>query len=116
MHIMNFQGLFNIFDFNISHKVLLIRNTDPRREKINIDIIFYSVFYLDIPTLLIDFSIRDAREDETAYVMNKYNDKFYPEMGDKILVISTNEKKYYIGCNKFVVTENSLINLKSSIR
>jgi hypothetical protein len=105
-----------MFDFSISHKVLLFRNEEPERENINIDIIFEGVFYLDIPTRLEGLSILEADDQEISNILAKYNDKFYPEFGEKIFVIKSDSNKYFIGCVRYLIKENSLPGLTSSIK
>lgn len=98
-----FHEIFNMAGYNISHKVLLLRNEDPERVKSNIDIIFEGVFYLEIPTRLNGIAISDGGARENAYVLNKFNGKIYPEYGQRVFVIKSEGFEYLIGCVRYLI-------------
>ena len=115
METFKLEGTFNALDYNISHKVLLFRNFDDS-EKGNIDLIFELVFYLQIPTRISDFILYEADEitkktlqEEAFYGAPLQDPQTY-------FVIESGERKYYIGCWRFIIKKNRLLSLESSIK
>ena len=107
---------FNLLDYNISHKVLLYRGQIKKEIKQNIDLIFEGVFYIEVPTRLHGLILYEADEILKEEILKKISEKFYPELGQTFFVIESDNKRYIIGCNRFLIQENSLIYLESSIK
>ncbi|NOT52445.1 MAG: hypothetical protein HOP10_14340 [Chitinophagaceae bacterium] len=81
----------------------------------NIDLIFEGVFFIEVPTRIHDILLYEADKIQIEEVIKKYNDVFYPQF-NKIYVINSDNKNYFIGCVRYLVQENSLFPLVSSIR
>ena len=109
-------GDYNLLDYNISHKVLLFRNKIDSESNQNVDLIFEAVFYLEVPTRLRNIVLFQADENTINVLLNKFNEKFYPEFGQTVFVIESENKQYFIGCNRYLIQENALDHLTSSIR
>lgn len=110
------EGRFVFFDYNISHKLLLLRNNDSHEfSGPNIDLIFESVFYLEIPTSLQDILIYEASDDDVGRIEKRIGQKIDKEFGFKIYSIESNQGRFYIGCSRFIIEKNNLPFMKSSI-
>ncbi len=107
---------FNLLDYNTSHKVLLYRGQIEKEIKQNIDLVFEGVFYIEAPTRLQGLILYEADEIFKKEILKKINGEIYPEFGQTFFVIESDNKRYIIGCNRFLIQENSLIYLESSIK
>ena len=55
---------FKIWDYNVSHKQLLLRSPRTGANKENIDVIFWDVEFVSIPSVMQGIAIRTATEEE----------------------------------------------------
>ena len=111
-----FEGFFKLIDYNVSHKLLLIRNTEIEKNEINnCDILFIGVYYLDIPENFESISINEANESDYNIIEEKCHFKVY-RAHQKLFRIESSGKKYYIGCTNYKVEKNNLNPLESSIK
>jgi hypothetical protein len=111
-----FKGEFNVLDYNISHKVLLLRRHDLSLPMENLDLIFESVFYMEIITRLNDIIIYQADIKTTDELQKRFSRIFYPQFGQVFYILESEGGKFIIGCGRYLVKENSLDYLESSIR
>ena len=109
------SGFFEILDYRLSHRLLLIRSTNIVNETpVNTDIIFVEVYFLEVPTCFENISIELANEAEYNYVQSKH---CFPvvQQYDKVFKIKTNNKEYFIGCWEYRIETNNLLPLETSI-
>ena len=59
---------FRVWDYNISHKQMLLRSPESPEEAENIDVIFWDVDYIEIPTAMDGLSLDEATGDEIAKI------------------------------------------------
>lgn len=116
MEKVNLQGFFNLLDYNITHSRVLFRCSQTYESKgYNTDLIFESVFFMEIPSHFQDVRIYEADEPTFNYIQDKCISEIYKEQHDNIFVLESCGKKYYIGCWRFLINETSLLPLESSI-
>ncbi|MBK6828713.1 MAG: hypothetical protein IPG86_18515 [Chitinophagaceae bacterium] len=111
-----FKGSFKFLDYSISHKVLLLRNNDHVESTKNVDLVFESVFYLEIPTTVKDFYLYTANEEMSKIFIEKYGGDYYPQFNQAFYILESNNRKYCIGCGRVLIEENEFDDLKSSIK
>jgi hypothetical protein len=111
------KGVFTVLDYNAAHKTLLLRNNGYYElNGPNTDLVFASVFYLELPTRLYDVTIYEADGETLQEVEQKCADKINPNLGEKVFVLESAGRKFFIGCGQLQVKENHLDHLDSSIR
>ena len=97
---------FKFHDYYISHNQLLIRSPKEGDQKFNIDIIFFSTKFLQVPTGLSGITISRVEKD----IANKYEffSKYSHYENCNLFEIISGEKKHYIVAGFFHVFENEL--------
>lgn len=106
-----------MLDYNISHKVLLFRKNDSYQfSQPNVDLIFESVFYMELPTSLENICIYEASNTLVQEVELKFGQTIYQHLGYKVYVIECNQNAYYVGCSRYILKENRLPYTQSSIK
>ncbi|HEY4208568.1 MAG TPA: hypothetical protein VGM31_17200 [Puia sp.] len=98
---------FTIGDFLISHGQLLIRSAKTSEEKVNIDLQFFDVNYLQIPTVFNGISIEKiTAADEILKYPSIQKKLSYKD--NHLFEITSNNEKYLIAASFFKVVENEL--------
>jgi hypothetical protein len=99
------ERTFQMWDYHSSHSQLLLRS--PKRPGIttNIDIKFFGVSYLNIPTIIRGCSIVEASAEEIEIV-----DALLPNRSDAsdIFIISSAGNRYPIVAINYKISENTL--------
>lgn len=106
----NKKDSFKIIDFAITHNQLLIRSMKSRIRDYNIDIIFYSVENLLIPTSFNGIEISIDKNN----LLEKYNYK--ADSGYKTFqLMDVTGKLFYINALSFCIFHNTIDSVKTSI-
>lgn len=117
MQTKEFFGNYSILDYNVSHRVLLLRGRLPDSKSIHSDIIFEGVFYIEMPTQLEGFVLYMADDMITSQVIStRYNYPFYPQFNQAIYVLESEGKKYFVGCVRVLIKESNMNYMESSIK
>jgi hypothetical protein len=99
------ERTFQMWDYHSSHSQLLLRS--PKRPGIttNIDIKFFGVFYLNIPTIIRGCSIGEATSAEVQAI-----DSLFPNRVDvnRVFMISSAGNRYPIVAINYKISENTL--------
>lgn len=100
---------FNLYDFHISLKQLLIRGDKIVNDKLNIDIVFVGTEFLNCPTKFEGIKIfilseQDIIENDMDNTSNH-----------RIFMIITQNKEYYIKAGNLRIYKNNLGFYESSI-
>jgi hypothetical protein len=105
---------FSLWDFNISHQILLLRSNGFGHEKFkNIDVIFWNVSFVNIPTCMNGIEIFELQSGD----YHKYELPFSKMLStDSLFIIKSEEKEYIIGADLLNVYYNELNFSTSSIR
>lgn len=97
---------FKFHNYYISHKQLLIRSPKEGNQKFNIDIIFFSTDFLQVPTWLSGTTISSVEKNTLATYESVRESLSYPSTN--LFEISSGEEKFYIVAGFFHVFENEL--------
>ena len=110
MLIKNLVGYFILIEYHLSHKRILYRHTELTENgetKFNQDIIFESVYYLEVPTKLENVKIYSGNQDDFSYVKSKCPFEIFFKY-DKVYILEAGSKKHYIGAKNIKVNKNKL--------
>jgi hypothetical protein len=103
---------FRIWSYTVSHNILIIRSPLSYKDadnfnpllSYNIDIEFIGVTYLDIPTRLNGFEIKEAEKNIPDKILDQFN-----LTGGRIFEIISETKRYYIIAGGFCIGKNKWI-------
>lgn len=113
--IANLKGMYNVLDFRLSHKLLLIRKSDIVKGKaINNDILFQTVFYIEMPTRFEDMTLILGTSEDEKYLKDKLGSALSLNF-QKVYVIQNDVTKYYVVASDVQLTENELPPLESGL-
>lgn len=114
---MKFTGLFDLIDFSLTHRVLLLRTTevvDMKPE--NTDLLFSSTFYVELPTYFENLEILETTQEDCTYVQGRCINENIPRVDlDEVYVLYVNQNKYYIGARRLQVVKNNYESGETSI-
>ena len=103
---------FKIWDFSPSHDRLLLRSPKDAAHKSNVDIAFFGVEYLELPTALDGLSIGEPTEHECRRV-SEMTGSAPPK--NRILVLESGGRRHLIVAVAYKVSENDLDIFTSSL-
>jgi hypothetical protein len=103
---------FRIWDYNVSHDQMLLRSAPTPDVSRNVDIIFWGVDYLGIPSRFTGVEIEEASPEEEATMNPIVGQKC---VKPKIYRLSTEGKRYLVAAVGFRVFENDLELFESSL-
>ncbi|TAJ12151.1 hypothetical protein DMA11_13920 [Marinilabiliaceae bacterium JC017] len=105
---------FNILDYRLSHKLLIIRASFlENNELVNIDILFKGVFYIETSTNMDGILIVEGNEADYKRVQKKYGDISNSE---KVFKLKSKMGDYLIGALSYEINKNKLPPLKSPFK
>ena len=109
------EGTYTLLEYNRSHSELLLRKRVQNEGCSNIDIVFKSVQYISIPTILAGVQISTI-SDQTQIKLLKKTFNFNTDYGYLIYSIKNlSQETYYINGGVFGVFRNELDILVSSL-
>lgn len=85
---------FQLWDYNVGHQRMLLRSPKNGSNRLNVDLKFYGVSYVSLPTLLRGVSVREATEDETSKLASTMDDAALRER--RVFVLQTQRRDYAI--------------------
>lgn len=97
--------VFKLWYYHISHGELLVRSIKSADNAKNIDIIFTDVTYVELPYILKNLKIEEATNEDLLYIKGKIDKGVRLE---NIIVLSSNDKRYFVVAFKIKVVENEL--------
>jgi len=103
---------FRVWDYNISHKQMLLRSPQSPDESENIDVVFWNVQYLEIPTALDGLTLTVAVEGEVERVVEILGRK--PEHSSVHCLISGG-RRFLVVAGGYKVLKNELDIFESSL-
>lgn len=60
------ERVFKIWDYSVSHRQLLLRSPKSEKQVDNVDVVFWGVEFISIPSILNGLSLRQVGEDEVV--------------------------------------------------
>lgn len=108
-------GEFRLFDYHISHSILLLRFSHFIEDKNwNVDLKFEGVNYMEMPTQFGNtIHITNATPQERAYIDNRHNGADFNHTSNdlmEIFKITSNNKNYFIVAFCLSISTNDLSN------
>lgn len=102
-----FEREFKFWFYQISHSEVIIRSPKNEEDMLyhNIDIYIGAVEYLEIPFQFDGLRITEATKEDVDYICLKLG-KSVP--GERVIVLISENKKYYIVASVFKILENDL--------
>lgn len=111
-NIFQHDGSFSIFDYSISHKKLLLRYSFIFDSKnYNIDVLFRSTRYLNIPTTMEGLNIYLPEENIQKNILDKI--ELYGDDTIKAFFLSSKMETYFIVARDLKINENDLDNMQT---
>lgn len=103
---LNFQDRqFRLWYYQVSHCEAIIRSKKSNVDDMNIDIYFTGIDYMEVPWIFNGLLIESATEEDRLYLSQKL-DKDVPI--EKIVVLISEEKKFYVIAAQIKVMKNNL--------
>ncbi|HEX3658754.1 MAG TPA: hypothetical protein VHV55_23380 [Pirellulales bacterium] len=103
---------FRIWDYNVSHNQMLLRSPKSPEVAKNIDIVFWGVEYIGIPTTLDAVELTRVENDDKAI------GDFLPAKAHEaanVYRLASGQKQYFVAASGFKVLENELDIFDSSL-
>jgi hypothetical protein len=100
------EGVFRLWEYRVSHKQLLIRCPKLLPESSgsrNVDVKFYNVEYINLPTDFHDLEIDEANQDEISFA-NRCLGKPIDEA--RILVLKSREGRHLVIAGALAISES----------
>jgi hypothetical protein len=100
------EGVFKLWEYRVSHKQLLIRCPKLLPESAssrNVDLKFYNVEYINLPTVFHDLEIDEANRDEIAFA-NRCLGKPVDEA--RVFVLKSREGRHMLIAGVLAVSES----------
>jgi hypothetical protein len=105
---------FGLREYSESHHQLLVRSKPIHEYKANIDLLFRGVVYLDLHTSLPGVEISLATSD-IIEALKKPKVLRNLRARDKVFVLSSSGRVYYIVAASLVITENTLSEFETGL-
>jgi hypothetical protein len=96
---------FKLWEYRVSHKQLLIRCPKLSESSKNVDLKFYNVEYMDLPSVLPDLEIDDANQDDLAFAVHRLGKSVERK---KVIVLKSREQRYVVIAGAFVISESAM--------
>lgn len=97
------QRRFKLWDYSVSHKQLLLRSPYDLVVRDNVDIVFWQVEYIAVPTLLDGVSLNDSSDAERELIESVVGTK----LPSPVYRIDSGERSYFVAAGGFKVLSNN---------
>jgi hypothetical protein len=104
--------LFQIWDYNVSHSQMLLRSPVSPGDIRNIDIIFWGIDYLGIPSKFQGIEVCEATAEEMAAIHSTVGQKY---VKPRVYCLSTGGARFFVAAVGFKILENDLDLFESSL-
>ncbi len=111
--IYNSNRPFTLYDYSVSHGLLLLRSDKRKGFDENIDIIFYDTRFIQIPAFLNDIDISKSENKED--ILYPSLDKYFSRDENNLFKIISSEENFYIAASFVRVFENELDHNESGL-
>jgi hypothetical protein len=96
---------FKFWEYRVSHRQLLIRCPKREDSSSNVDIKFYNVEYVDLPTVLPQLEMGEPDDDDVLFVKSRIG-KLVPK--ERITVLKTSNQRYIVVAGAVVISESQM--------
>lgn len=94
---------FQTWEFSVSHGQLLIRSPKSSDCPTNIDLIFAGVKYMDLPRILRGVEVDEPNAADASIIRERLDKQ---GTSDRIFVIKSNNRRYYVVAAALQIAEN----------
>ena len=96
---------FKLWEYRVSHSQLLIRCPKLSASSKNIDVQFYNVEYVDLPSLFQDMAIDEPNQDEILFASRRLGRQVDNE---RVIVVRNGNQRHIVVAGAVVVSENNM--------
>jgi len=96
---------FKLWEYRVSHKQLLIRCPRLSDTSKNVDLKFYNVEYVDLPSVFSDLEIDEANQDDIAFASSRLGK---PVERAKIVVLKSRERRHVVVAGALAISESAM--------
>jgi hypothetical protein len=96
---------FKVWEYRVSHKQLLIRCPKLSDASKNVDLKFYNVEYLDLPSTFSDLEIDEPNQDDVAFASSRLGRSVESE---RIIVLKSRDRRHVVVAGALAVSESSM--------
>jgi len=104
---------FRVWDYNVSHKQMLIRSPHGADDPMNFDILFFGVEYVDLASTMKGVSFDQPTDRDYEAVAQRMGKSV--QIPKKLFVIVSSGIRYYVVAAYMNVQENQLDFMESSL-
>ena len=94
---------FDLWYYTVSHRMMLLRSAGNEKQP-NLDMIFWNVSYLEMPTELHGLTVDKPSPEELGYLRERLREKV-----ETVTVLVSGEKRYYAVSSGVKTVENRLL-------
>lgn len=102
---------FQLWDYNVSHKQLLLRSPSSPEIAGNVDIVFWQVEYMALPTTLKEVLLASANEVERVAIKTAFG----TELEASLYRLDSGGRSYFVAAGGFKVLTNHLEIFESTL-
>jgi len=96
-------SLFKLWEYRVSHGQLLIRCPKLSEASKNVDLKFYNVEYVDLPSILYDLEIDEPNEDDITFVTNRLGKSVEKK---RVIVLKTRQQRHVVVAGALTISES----------
>jgi hypothetical protein len=97
--------VFQLWEYRVSHGMMLVRSPMSPTEKMNVDIMFAGVEYLDLPRFLRELEIDDPTDADIAFAIDRLGK---PLKNKQVIVLKAGSKRYVVVAAGVKVVESDM--------
>jgi hypothetical protein len=97
--------IFQVWEYRVSHKQLLLRCPKSSDSSKNFDVMFYNVQYMDLPSVLRDLEIEQPNQSDIAFAESRIGEAV---SGGNVFVLKSGNQRYIVVAGGAAVSENSM--------
>lgn len=96
---------FKFWEYRVSHRQLLIRCPKLKDSSSNVDIKFYNVEYVDLPTELPRLEMDEPNDDDVLFAQSRIG-KSVPK--ERVTVLKTSNQRYIVVAGAVTISESRM--------
>jgi hypothetical protein len=98
------NSVFKLWEYRVSHSQLLIRRPRLSEASRNVDLKFYDVEYVDLPSVFPGLEIAEANQKEIAFASGRLG---RPVESERVIVLESRGERYIVVAGALVVEESA---------
>jgi hypothetical protein len=99
------RGGFQVWEYRVSHKQLLLRCPKTTDSSNNVDVMFYNVEYMGLPSVLPDLQIEDPDQEDIAFISSRLGKAVQME---RVFVLKSGNHRHVVVAGGATVAENNM--------